>query len=95
MKDTDSNQDTISQSKAEELAGAFLKERHYEHEKIVFQSCEQVQAGEHLIYRFGGILVEKTRALMDLLARDKRAVTYKFIIEINSKNGRVLNYYLT
>jgi hypothetical protein len=95
MDETRSTENIIPQKKAEELADAFLKERYYDHEKIVFQACEQVRAGEKLIYRFSGLLVEKTRALIDRLARDKSGVTYKFVVEVDSRNGRVLNYFLT
>jgi hypothetical protein len=85
----------ITPEKAEELADAFLRERYYDHDKIVFQAREQVQSEEQVVYRFSGLLVEKTRGLIDRLARDKSSATYKFVIEVSSKNGKVLNYYLT
>jgi hypothetical protein len=85
----------ITLEKAEELADAFLKEKYYDREKIVFQASEKVQSGEQLIYRFSGLLVEKARGLIDRLARDKSGVTYKFVVEVSSKNGRIINYYLT
>lgn len=94
MTTTSNNQDIIPQDRAEELAEAFLKERHYNYDKVIFQTCEDVQVGNLLVYRFSGLLIEKTRALIEILARDKSSVTYKFVIEINSDSGRVLNYYL-
>jgi len=95
MDETNGSGNMIPQDKAQELADAFLKERYYDSEKILFQACEQVHSGEQLIYRFSGQLIEKTRALIDRLARDKSSNTFKFVIEVSSKNGRVLNYYLT
>jgi len=95
MDTTGDNRGIISQDRAEELADTFLKERHYNYDKIVFQTCERVCTENQLVYRFSGLLIEKTRALIDRLARDKSSVTYKFVIEVNSDNGKVLNYYLT
>ena len=86
---------TISREKAQELADSFLRERHYNFEKIDFQACEKVESGGQLIYRFSGLLIEKSTAFLDRLARDRSSTTFKFVIDVDSKNGRVLNYYLT
>jgi hypothetical protein len=95
MDENGSTENIIQQSKARELADAFLRERYYDSEKIEFQACEDVRAGEQLIYRFSGLLIEKSRALIDRLARDKSSVTYKFVVEVDSNRGKVLTYYLT
>lgn len=91
----DNDQNIISQERAEKLADDFLKERYYNYEKVIFKSCEKVQNEDQSVYRFSGLLIEKTRAFIDKFARDKRGVTYKFVIEVNSNSGRVLNHYLT
>lgn len=85
----------IPQEKAQARADAYLRERHFKHEKIIFQGCEMVESGGQMIYRFRGLLIEKPASLIDMLARDRKHTTYKFMIDVNAKNGRVLTYQLT
>jgi hypothetical protein len=95
MDELKENQNIISQDKAKELADAFLKEKYYDFDKVIFQASEQVQSSELLIYRFSGLIIDKVHSMIEQLARDKSKVTFKFVIDISSKNGRVLNYFLT
>jgi hypothetical protein len=85
----------IPEEKARAKAEAYLKERHFKFEKIVFQGCEQVQSSDLPIYRFNGLLIEKPASLLDMLARDRKNTTCKFVIDVNADNGRVITYHLT
>lgn len=85
----------IPEEKARARADTYLKERHFKYEKVVFQDVELIDRDGQIIYRFKGLLIEKPSSLIDMLARDRKSSTYKFIVDVNAKNGRVLSYQLT
>lgn len=94
MDETTANQEFITQEKAEKLADAYLKQRYYNFDRIIFKECEELKNEGIIFYRFKGQIIEKTRNLMDMLSRDRSSFTYQFVIDMSSKNGKVLNYYL-
>lgn len=90
-----SNNPGVPRDKAEELAIKYLKNRCYNYDKVIFHGFEEIQSGELNIYRFNGLIIEKTRSLLDRISRDNRSVTYKFVIEVDAQKGTVLDYFLT
>ena len=75
-----------------EIARKYLQERYYKYDQIIFKACESLTTPEFPVYRFSGLIIEKSRAFLDRLSRDKSAVTFKFIIDISSLDGRILNH---
>lgn len=92
MESISQNDAIIPQEKAMEIARNYLRDRYYNSDQIIFKDCELLITDEFSIYRFNGLMVEKSRSFIDRLARDKSAVTFKFMIDIGSKDGKVLNY---
>ncbi len=90
-----STPEMIQEEDARSRADAYLRERHFKYEKIIFQSSELAESDGRIIYRFRGLLIEKPVSLIDMLARNRKNTTYKFVIDVNSTNGRVLTYQLT
>jgi len=92
MSDPEIDSTQISEDKAKELVDRYLHERYFDFEKISFNSVEMVSIQENPSYRIYGTVRVKSRSLLDRLIIDKKAYTYKFMVDMNALTGRVINY---
>ena len=92
MSDPGVDNKLISEDKAKELAAHYLHERYFDFEKVSFNSVEMVTIQENPVYRIYGTVRVKSRSLLDRLIIDKKAYTYKFMVDMNALTGRVISY---
>lgn len=92
MSESSIDGNVISETMAQEIASNYLHARYYNSKRISFNSCESVSMRGVLIYRFHGDILEKSTNMLDRIARDKKASTYKFMLNMNSQNGEIINY---
>ena len=84
--------DLISEDKAQDLVDSYLRNRYYDFDKLKFTGVENTVIKDTEAYRIYGTVHVKSRSMFERIVHDKNASTYKFTVEINAINGRIINY---
>jgi len=81
----------LTEVEAQQIAERFLLAKYYE-SKIGFSGCQLIATDNSQIYHLYGELTMRSRSWLDHFTGPKSANKYKFRIEINAQQGKVLNY---
>jgi hypothetical protein len=92
MSETTPGPELISEDRAKDLVDIYLHERYFDFEKLKFTGVESTLVKDAPAYRICGKVHVKSRSMFERVIHDKNASTYKFTVEINAVNGRIINY---
>ena len=92
MPDENTENTLVSEQEAKDLTDSYLHSRYYDFDKITFSSVENTAIDGKPAYRLYGKVTVKSRSMFEKILRDKAANTYKFTVEVNAVNGRIINY---
>jgi hypothetical protein len=92
MSETAPQPELISEDKAKDLVDSYLRNRYYDFDKLKFTGVESTVIKDTPAYRIYGTVHVKSRSMFERIVHEKNASTYKFTVEINAINGRIINY---
>lgn len=92
MADLSNKQHLMSLEEVQAKADQYLKNRYFDFEKIRFDSHEITAFEGSTMFRLHGGIRAKSRSLIDNMGFFKKPDTYKFLIEIDAVNGKIINY---
>ncbi|MBM4445935.1 MAG: hypothetical protein FJ023_01110 [Chloroflexi bacterium] len=81
----------LTEVEAQQIAEKFLLSKCYE-SKISFSGCQLIATDDSHIYHLCGDLTIRSRSSLSRFTGPKSANKYRFRIEINAQQGKVLNY---
>jgi hypothetical protein len=84
----------LTESEAQQLAKKLLLSKYYE-SKITFTTCQTLFTDSSSIYRLHGELTMRSRSWLDRFTTPESANNYRFKIEIDARQHRIMNYEIT
>ncbi|MBN2462560.1 MAG: hypothetical protein JXB43_03045 [Dehalococcoidia bacterium] len=81
----------LTEAEAQQISEKFLLAKYYE-SKINFTDCQLLDKGDIQTYQLRGKITMRSQSTLDRFVASKSANQYAFELEIDSKQGKVINY---
>ena len=81
----------LTEAEAQQISERFLVAKYYE-SKINFTECHLLDKGDTQTYQLQGKITMHSRSTLDRFVASKSANQYAFELEIDAKQGKVINY---
>jgi len=81
----------LTEAEAQQISEKFLLAQYYD-SKVDFTDCQLLDKGDIQVYQLRGKITMRSRGTLDRFVTSKYANQYGFKLEIDAKQGQIINH---